>query len=594
MQTQTLYRTLCRKKIFTAEETEPGKEKLRRVLNVFDLIALGVGSTLGSGIYVLAGTVAKSIAGPAVVLSFVVAAIVSSFSGVCYAEFAGRVPKAGSAYIYSYVTVGEFIAFVIGWNLFIDNTIGTAAAGKAMANYLDALLGDPQKTLMQKYYPIHLDYMGEYPDVAAFVFVMAVTVVLAWGVRQSSALSSVFTTLNILTVGTVIVSGFYFANPSNWFIRENEIPAGAAGGDGGFLPFGWTGVLVGAARCFYGYIGFESIATTGDETKNPNKTIPLAILFTLLFTTLAYAGVASVLTLMWPYYDQDPDAPLPVIYSNLGMPVIKYMVSCGAVFALLTTLLGCLFPTPRILYAMSSDGLLFEFLSNVNEKTRTPITATLICGFASAILSSIFDIEQLVEMSSIGTLISYSIVCICILILRYKNNSSTDVRDDEDINSEVLFFVKWFDNIANAKIPNADTQYVSRILILIYTVVAFVFCVCTVNVGNYKGVYQVPILATIMFTVAVLFMIMIMLNRLPQSIENLTFKVPCVPLIPCLSIVLNLYLMMELNYKTWIRFGMGIIFGIFIYVMYGAQHSLEGRKQRALKVEDRKTPEISS
>ncbi|VVC32911.1 Cationic amino acid transporter, C-terminal,Amino acid/polyamine transporter I [Cinara cedri] len=574
----TLYRTLCRKKTFTAEDTEPGKEKFRRVLTVFDLTSLGVGATLGSGVYILAGTVAKSIAGPAVVLSFVVAAIVSSFSGVCYAEFAGRVPKAGSAYIYSYVTVGEFIAFIIGWNLFIDHTIGTASVGKAMTNCLDAILGDPQKRYMKKHYPMHVDFLGEYPDIGSFFFIMLIAIVLAWGVRKSSTLNSVFTVLNLLTVGTVITSGIYFANLSNWFIPKSEIPVGVKGGEGGFLPFGWTGVVVGAARCFYGFIGFESISTTGEETKNPKKTIPLAIMFSLLVATLVYVGVASVLTLMWPYYDQDTEAPFSVVYEHLGMPVIKYMVTCGAIFALFTTLLGCLFPIPRILYSMASDGLLFEFLSIVNEKTKTPLVATLISGLGAGILSTVFNLEQLVEMTSIGTLISYLIVCVCVLILRYKNND-TEVRDnDTNIDSNNSFFNSWFD-LANAKIPNADTQFASRILISIYTITAFVFCICSVNIDCYGGAYQVPIVVTIVFTVAVLLIIPIVLNRLPQAIENLMFKVPFVPFIPCLSIVLNFYLMMELSYKTWIRFGSGIIIGIFIYVIYGARNSIEGKKQ---------------
>ncbi|KAL4112647.1 hypothetical protein QTP88_016395 [Uroleucon formosanum] len=586
-----LYQSLSRKKTFTIE-TKQEKDKLKRVLTIFDLTALGIGATLGSGVYVLAGTVAKSIAGPAVVLSFIVAAIVSSFAGVCYAEFAGRVPKAGSAYIYSYVAVGEFIAFIIGWNMFIEHTIGTASAAKAMTNYLDSLLGDPQKRYMKAHFPIHMQFMGEYPDVASFLFLMFIALVMAWGVRKSSTLNTVFTTFNLLTVGTVIVSGLFFVKISNWNISKSEIPPGIDGGNGGFAPFGWSGIIAGAARCFYGFIGFESISTTGEETKNPKKTIPLAIVLTLVFVTSAYSIVASVLTLMWPYYDQDPNAPFPVIYENLGLPVIKYMVTCGAVFALFTSLLGCLFPIPRILYAMSCDGLLFEFLSMVNENTKTPVITTMICGVGAGILSSIFNLEQLVDMTSIGTLISYLIVCVCLLVLRYRD-TNTAVQDIGS-NSDDYKMFKWY-SLFNTKVTNMNTQYISRVLILIYTFSACVFCISMVNVDCYDGAFYFPLIVVIAVSITVSLLSMLMLHRLPQAIENLAFRVPLVPFIPCVSITLNLYLMMELSIKTWIRFGVGLVLGVFIYAFYGIHHSLEGSKQRAVKNEENKnTLRISS
>ncbi|XP_025199416.1 cationic amino acid transporter 2-like [Melanaphis sacchari] len=578
-----LYQRLCRKKTIS-NEVEPGKEKLKRVLNLFDLTALGIGATLGCGVYVLAGTVAKSIAGPAVVLSFILAAIVSSFSGVCYAEFAGRVPRAGSAYIYSYVTVGEFIAFFIGWTLYIEHTIGSASVAKAMTNYLDALFGNPQKQYLKKYFPIHIDFLAEYPDFASFFFVIFIALIVAWGVKKSSTLNKVFTTLNLLTLATVVVSGCFVGKLSNWNIPKNEIPPGVDGGNGGFSPFGWNGIIAGAARCFYGFIGFDSIATTGEETKNPKRTIPLAIVLSLFFVTLAYCSVASVLTLMWPYYDQNPDAPLPVIYANMGMPIIKYLVTCGAVFALMTTLLGCLFPIPRILYAMSSDGLMFKCLSSVNEKTKTPVLATMVCGVGTGLLSSMFNLEQLVEMTSIGTLMSYLMVCICILILRYKNNNI--VSQDLD-NSEVHIFYKWW-NASNSKLVSTDSQYVSRVLILVYTFAAFVFSICMTNVDGREGPLQLLLIIMTGISFVFLLISLFMLCRLPQAIENLTFRVPFVPLIPCLSIIFNLYLMMELNIKTWMRFGIGILVGLLIYAFYGIHNSLEGDTQRAINDKERK------
>lgn len=587
--TKRIYQQLSRKKTYV-EEIGVEKDKFKRVLNVVDLTALGTGSTLGCGVYVLAGTVAKSVAGPAVVLSFILAATVSSFSGVCYAEFASRVPKAGSAYIYSYVAVGEFIAFVIGWNLLLEHTIGTAAVAKAMSNYLDSLLGDPQKRFMKKHFPIHMDFLGEYPDIASFLFIMSIALVVAWGVRKSSTLNNLFTTLNLVTVCTVIVSGFYFANLSNWFIDKSDIPPGVNGGNGGFLPFGWTGMVAGAARCFYGFIGFDSIASTGEETKNPKKTIPLAIVLTLFNVTVAYSSVASVLTLMWPYYDQDPNAPLPVIYENLGMPVLKYLVTGGAVFALFTTLIGCLFPIPRILYAMASDGLLFSFLATINEKTKTPFIAAIICGVCAGLLSTVFNLEQLVDMASIGTLQSYMIVCICVLILRYRN---TNLYNPDSDGPEVYTISMWL-NVSNTNDTNRDTQYVSRVLITIFTVTACIFCICVVNWDSHQASARLILSFIICLSVIILLVVMLMMNRLPQAIESLPFKVPFVPFVPCLSIVLNLYLMMELNFKTWIRFSVWLVIGLLIYAFYGLKHSIEGVKDQTTKVEEGRNEQKTS
>lgn len=588
--TKSVYQKLSRKKTYV-EEIGVEKDKFKRVLNVVDLTALGTGSTLGCGVYVLAGTVAKSVAGPAVVLSFILAATVSSFSGVCYAEFASRVPKAGSAYIYSYVAVGEFIAFVIGWNLLLEHTIGTAAVAKAMSNYLDSLLGDPQKRYMKKHFPIHMDFLGEYPDVASFLFIMSIALVVAWGVRKSSTLNNLFTTLNLLTVCTVIVTGFYFADLSNWFIDKKDIPPGVNGGNGGFLPFGWTGMVAGAARCFYGFIGFDSIASTGEETKNPKRTIPLAIVLTLFNVTVAYSSVASVLTLMWPYYDQDSNAPLPVIYENLGIPVLKYLVTGGAVFALFTTLIGCLFPIPRILYSMSSDGLLFGFLATINEKTKTPFIAAIICGVCAGLLSTVFNLEQLVDMASIGTLQSYMIVCVCVLILRYRN---TNLYNQDSDGPEVYTISMWL-NLSNANnITNRKTQYVSRVLITIFTVTACMLCICVVNWDSHQATVQLILNFIICLLVIILLVVMLMMNRLPQAIESLPFKVPFVPFVPCLSIVLNLYLMMELNFKTWIRFSVWLVIGLLIYAFYGLQHSIEGTKNQTTKIEGKNEHKISN
>ena len=244
------------------------RSQLARVLSTVDLVALGVGSTVGAGLYVLTAEVARETAGPGIVLSFLVAAVSALLSGLCYAEFSARVPLAGTAYIYSYITVGELCAFVIGWNLMLEYIIGASSVARAWSSYLDIVLdGRVQNFTDSVIGSLNVAGIAKYPDFLAFVLMILVSVCLAAGVKLSVRVTSLFTTVNLFVTLVVMAVGFYFADRTNW-TRD-------------FLPFGWSGVLSGAATCFFGFVGFDAIATTGEEAINPSKAIPVAILFTL-------------------------------------------------------------------------------------------------------------------------------------------------------------------------------------------------------------------------------------------------------------------------------------------------------------------------
>lgn len=576
---------------------QPGKEKLARVLNLVDLTALGVGSTLGVGVYVLAGAVAKTDAGPAVVLSFILAAFASAFAGLCYAEFAARVPKAGSAYVYSYVGVGEFVAFVIGWNLILEYVIGTASVAKGLSNYIDALLEYPMKRTMTELFPINVSFLSEFPDFLSFSVVLLLSILLSWGVRESTMINNVFTVVNLLTVATVVITGLFKVNLYNWNISKQDIPKGTKGGEGGFMPFGWAGVTAGAAKCFYGFIGFDTVATTGEEAKKPKRDIPLAIILSLTIITFAYCCISSVLTLMWPYYDQDADAPFPYVYDHLGWTTVKWIVSSGAIFALFTSLIGTMFPLPRILYAMSCDGLLFSMFSDIHPKYQTPLLATLLSGLLAGIMSAIFNLEQLIDMMSIGTLLAYSIVCICVLVLRYRNDSDVEFVIKGNDESETSGFVemivktvvKYF-NLSNIKYANEETESIATIITMWFICTSALFCFITVQQDSIENASDVATYSSAILAIGLLLQLLL-LARQPQSTKELSFKVPLVPLIPCMSILLNIYLMMKLDIHTWIRFGIWLLVGLFIYVLYGMKHSVEGRKQTE---EPKKRPSASA
>ncbi|XP_054162777.1 cationic amino acid transporter 2-like [Oppia nitens] len=421
-----IFNALVRRKQIDVGQVD--KSQLARVLSLFDLTCLGIGSTLGLGVYVLAGDVASRNSGPSVCISFLIAAIASVFAGLCYAEFGSRVPRAGSAYIYSYVTVGEFMAFVIGWNLILEYVIGTASVARGYSGYIDALFNGTIAEHFERWLPINMSGMSAYPDVLSFCLTILLAGLLAFGVKESVRLGTVMTCVNLLVVVFVIIAGCFHIDFHNWNISEKEIHEltvpnyKAHAGSGGFLPFGFSGMMSGAATCFYAFVGFDAIATTGEEAKNPKRAIPLSIVISLTLIFLSYFGVSAVQTLMLPYYMQSNEdtkgAPLPYIFDHIGWQWARWTVSIGALSGLSTSLLGAMFPLPRIMYAMASDGLIFRFLATVHQRSQTPLYATIIAGLFAGVMAALFNITELADMMSIGTLLAYTLVAESILIIR--------------------------------------------------------------------------------------------------------------------------------------------------------------------------------
>lgn len=567
----SLWNALTRKKIEESSE----ETKLARVLNLFDLTALGVGSTLGLGVYVLAGSVAYNQAGPAVVISFLLAAIASTFagelkkrdflcifqlksspSGLCYAEFAARVPKAGSAYVYSYVTVGEFVAFTIGWNLILEYVIGASSVARGLSGYIDFQVGGKMSEFWLKLVPMKVDFLAEYPDVLSFGIVMVLTAVLAAGVKESSYLHSVFTTINLCTIVMVVIAGSLRASTSNWSIDPANIKQECSDeemgeiGEGGFMPFGIAGVMAGAAKCFYGFVGFDCVATAGEEAKNAKRNIPLAVLLTLAICVAVYISISTVLTMMVPYYCINSDSPLPHAFERIGWTAIKWIVSIAAIFALFSSLLGALYSLPRVCYAMGKDGVLFKFMGQVYEKTKTPIAATLLSGIFSAVMAAVFSLHQLVDMLSIGTLLAYTIVAICVLVLRYE-------RDLTTVRSFNGGFWKQLFRMYSTKGPTWESSTVTKVCVIFFSVLATVLgCLLTFFPFSTTNIILISICA-----VSMLLTIFIIAVQPTDKSIRISFKVPLVPLLPCVSIFCNIYLMLQLDGATWIRFGVWLLIG---------------------------------
>lgn len=573
------------------DSTASGSSPLARVLTTFDLTALGVGSTLGVGVYVLAGSVARDFAGPAVIISFAVAAVASMLAGLCYAEFGARVPLAGSAYIYSYVSVGEFMAFVIGWNLIMEYVIGCASVARGLSNYLDQLMGNVMQESFQSVLHMHVSFLSPYIDFFAFIISFLLSVILAFGVKESMSLNNLFTCVNMAVVLFVIIAGSFKADIANWQIDKSAIPPDVRGGNGGFFPFGFMGVLRGAATCFYGFIGFDCVATTGEEVKNPQKAIPIAIIVSLIIIFFSYFGVSAVLTLMWPYYLQDPDAPLPYVFKEIGWPLAQWTVAIGGIFGLFASLFGAMYPLPRVIYAMANDGLIFRFLGEVHPKYKTPLLGTLLAGVLTGIMAALFKLEQLVNMLSIGTLVAYTIVAACVLLLRYRYHESDDtcaIDYKETTNLVSLkdkptvskLFAQVF-NSSGLKTPTPVTSRLVSLEVILFCGLAVGLGLCLVNM-EYELIYGHwgPLLIVCVIS-SLLLIVTLSMALQPSSRRELAFKVPLVPVIPAVSILLNVYLILMLDLYTWIRFLIWMAVGLSIYFLYGLRNSSENKSSSA-------------
>ncbi|HRQ34510.1 MAG TPA: amino acid permease [Chiayiivirga sp.] len=396
-----------------------GEATLKRTLTARQLVMLGIGAVIGAGIFVLTGHAAAAHAGPALVLSFVLAGLACALAGLCYAEFAAMLPVSGSAYSYSYATLGEFIAWFIGWNLVLEYLFAASTVAVGWSGYLNSFLGNLGMALPAALSSAPLTISGsEIVMSGAIVNLPAVFIVAAIsglcyvGITQSAFVNSIIVAIKVTVILLFVAFSIQFINPDNWvpFIPENTGPG----------QFGYSGIVRGAAVVFFAYIGFDAVSTAAGEAKNPQRDMPIGILGSLFLCTIIYIVVAAVLTGMMHYTQLGTAKPVATAleaYPSLAW--LKWLVELGAIAGLSSVILVMLMGQPRIFYSMSKDGLLPAVFGKVHPKFRTPYISTIIVGTVAAILAGLFPIGLLGELVSMGTLLAFTTVCIGVLILRY-------------------------------------------------------------------------------------------------------------------------------------------------------------------------------
>jgi basic amino acid/polyamine antiporter, APA family len=415
-----LSQLLATKSIAELHEQESSGNQLRRALTATQLTLLGIGGIIGTGIFVLTGTAAANYAGPALALSFIFAGIGCTLAGLCYAEFAAMIPVSGSAYSYSYATLGEGIAWFIGWNLVLEYLLAVATVSVGWSGYGVSLLNQigihvpaalSNAPFASPDESLHLVSTGAILNLPAVLVVAVIATICYIGIKQSAAFNSVIVSIKVTVVVLFILFGVSYINTANWhpFIP----PENAAG------RFGWSGIIGGAGVIFFAYIGFDAISTAAQETKHPQRDMPIGILASLIICTVLYVVVAGVLTGMASYKELDVAAPVAYAIDKYpGLSWLGIPIKLGAVAGMTSVMLVMTIAQARIFFAMARDGLLPPFFGHVHPRFQTPSTGTVITGICAAIIGGLFPVKLLAEMVSIGTLSAFVTVCIGILILR--------------------------------------------------------------------------------------------------------------------------------------------------------------------------------
>jgi APA family basic amino acid/polyamine antiporter len=546
MQLSALFRTKSVDRI-TRESEAVAEHTLKRTLTAFDLTMLGIGAVIGTGIFAAIGTATagnadRPGAGPAIILSFVLTAVACIFSALCYAEFAAMIPISGSAYTYAYATLGEMIAWIIGWDLIIEYAVGNIAVAISWAAHFNDVLHHAFGIRIPAWLTIDYETATRTPEiiaaapkifgipvvmnVAAVAIVALITWVLVIGVKESAVFNNVMVGIKILILLMFVWVGFKYVKP------EHFTP---------FMPNGWLGVQAGAALIFFSYIGFDAVSTAAEETRNPKRDIPVGIIGSLLICTVIYVAVAAVLVGIIPWQELGVADPLPTALAFIKLDWAAGVVSFGAVVAMTAVLLVFQYGQPRIFFSMSRDGLLPKKFAAVHPRYRTPHVTTIWTGVFVAFFALISPLDKIVELTNIGTLFAFVLVCLGVMILRH-----TDPHRPRPFRTPWIPLLPiWLVIIyyLPGEIRHADwSKRAEYTVVLLLAVAGAVFSVVGLN-AKLRGL-KVPEIVKTEFALA--------------------------------GIGSCVWLMAGLPALTWWRFAGWLALGLTIYTMYGYRHSRMG------------------
>ncbi|MFG0211692.1 amino acid permease [Brevibacillus porteri] len=385
------------------EQVDKNESSLKKSLGAFDLTMLGIGAIMGTGIFVLTGVAAALHAGPALVLSFVIAALACVFAALCYAEFASTVPVSGSAYTYSYAAFGEFVAWMIGWDLILEYGVACAAVASGWSGYAQGLLAG---------FNIHLPHAltsafdaskGTIIDLPAVLIIVIITALLMKGTRESASLNTIMVLIKIAVVVLFLAVGVMYVKPENW---------------SPFMPFGFAGVATGAATVFFSFIGFDAVSSAAEEVRNPRRDMPIGIISSLLVCTILYIAVSLTLTGIVPYKLLNVKNPVAFALTYVNQDWVAGFISLGAIVGITTVLLVMMYGQARMFFAMSRDGLLPELFSHVHPRTQVPQKSTLVVAALVATFGGLLPLSSLAQLTNIGTLFAFILVSIGLVVLR--------------------------------------------------------------------------------------------------------------------------------------------------------------------------------
>lgn len=573
----------------TEHAQDPSQPGLRRTLGVFDLTLMGIAAIIGAGIFAMVGKASYN-GGPAVAMLFVFTAFACGFSALCYAEFASRIPVAGSAYTYAYASMGEFIAWIIGWDLIVEYAIGNIAVAISWSDYFTGLLKgygieiplhftmdfltarrgyDAVSTALgpvatsdglaaltaaceAKDAVVSCGQLDAYSawanapklgslsvvaDLPALLITLVITALVFIGIRESKFASNIMTVLKVAIILLVIFLGLNYVNPANW---------------SPFAPNGVEGVLKGVSAVFFAYIGFDALSTTAEECKNPRRDLPLAMIFSLVICTVLYIAIALVLTGMVSYTKLDVGDPLAFVFGPEGanIPWVAGIIAVSAVIALATVFLVFQIGQPRLWMAMSRDGLLPKIFSSIHPKFHTPWFATIVTGIVVAIPALFMNLTEVTDLASIGTLFAFVVVC-----------------------AGVLFKDKEFKESGTRYVPYISSQIFFPLILI--ALIAVIYYFNPNFVGDFLKLEPAEgesMLGAFSHKIPMIFFLIVAALLLVLSVTKKLSLIPVLGLLSCL------YLMTELGVTNWMRFSLWLLVGLVIYALYGYRNSKLNRE----------------